>query len=214
MEAELVKDLPAGEKGGWQYEPKWDGFRCLAFRDGGEVTLQSKAGQPLARYFPEVVESLLSLRPQRFVLDSELVVTVKGMLSFDDLLMRIPPAESRVKKLAAATPATMVVFDLLVDDTGESLISLPLARRRERLESFASKFFPTSENIRLSPAATDPAAAMAWLRGTGGSLDGVVAKRLDLPYMSGERTGMRKIKVLKTADCVGGGFRYGTNSDE
>src|SRR5512141_545719 len=122
MEAKSVATLPSGDE--WQYEPKWDGFRCVAFRDGDLVDLQSKSGQPLARYFPEVVEALLKLKPKQFVLDSEIVVPVKGRFSFDDLLMRIHPAASRVKKLAQETPAKMIVFDLLVDDRGKSLVDL------------------------------------------------------------------------------------------
>src|SRR5438445_1383242 len=139
MEAKSVEQLPAGDT--WQYEPKWDGFRCLAFRDGDRVDLQSKSGQPLGRYFPELVEALLKLKPKQFVIDSEIVVPVKGKFSFDDLLMRIHPAASRVKKLSQETPAKMIVFDLLVDDRGKLLIDLPLKERRKKLEAFAKKCF-------------------------------------------------------------------------
>ena len=209
MEAQLVDELPEGA--GWQFEPKWDGFRCLAFRDGADVYLQSKAGQPLSRYFPEIVEAVSALKPQRFVLDGELVVPVKGILSFDDLLMRIHPAASRIKKLATDTPAVMVVFDLLVNEEGKSLIGETLRERRSALESFADRYIREKGLIQLSPAAHSSDAARSWLKGAGGSLDGVMAKRLEMPYMSGERTGMQKVKVLKTADCVVGGFRYAAN---
>src|SRR5207244_5653297 len=121
----------------WQYEPKWDGFRCIAFRDGDRVDLQSKSGQPLSRYFPEIVEALLKLKPKQFVLDGEIVVPVDGRLSFDDLLMRIHPAASRVRKLAKEHPATLIVFDLLVDDRGKSLVAAPLPDRRKKLDTFA-----------------------------------------------------------------------------
>src|SRR2546422_9394990 len=140
MEAKSVEQLPAGDT--WQYEPKWDGFRCLAFRDGDRVDLQSKSGQPLGRYFPELVEALLKLKPKQFVIDGEIVVPVKGKFSFDDLLMRIHPAASRVKKLSEETPAKMIVFDLLVDVRGKSLVDLSLKERRTNLDAFAKKYFP------------------------------------------------------------------------
>ena len=138
MEARVVDAIPLG--GDRQYEPKWDGFRCLAFRDGDRVELQSKAGEPLARYFPEVVAHLLALAARRFVLDGELVIPSGESISFDDLLQRIHPAESRVRKLSAETPALLVVFDLLVDEAGRSLVDAPLADRRERLEEFATRY--------------------------------------------------------------------------
>src|ERR1700761_620827 len=134
MEAKLVDEIPHGEL--WQYEPKWDGFRCLAFRDGDKVELQSKAGQPLGRYFPEVVEALLALKSEKFVLDGEIVILQNGHLSFDDLLQRIHPAASRIKKLSVKTPSTLLVFDLLVDDRSHSLVGETQAERRERLELF------------------------------------------------------------------------------
>jgi ATP-dependent DNA ligase len=210
MEALLVDRLPSGSQ--WQYEPKWDGFRCLAFRDGDEIYLQSKSGQPLARYFPEVVERLRSLKAHQFVLDAEIVIPVAKKLSFDDLLQRIHPAESRIKKLSREFPATLIVFDLLADADGRSLIEEPLQKRRKKLEEFAAKHFAGIDSIRLSPATTDTEVAKGWLRNAGGALDGVIAKRAELPYKSGDRTGMQKIKVLRTADCVIGGFRYATNS--
>jgi ATP-dependent DNA ligase len=210
MEALLVEKVPEGDD--WQYEPKWDGFRCLAFRDGDSVELQSKSGQPLARYFPEIVENVRKLAPSRFILDGEIVIPVGKAFSFDDLLQRIHPAESRVRKLAKEFPATLIVFDLLADELGKSLVGEKLAVRRRRLEAFARKYFKDEAAITLSPATTEAAAAKKWLSGVGLTLDGVVAKRLDLPYRSGDRTGMQKIKLMRTADCVVGGFRYGTGS--
>src|SRR5213078_3128393 len=153
MEARSVGQLPSGSD--WQYEPKWDGFRCVAFRDGDRVDLQSKSGQPLARYFPEVVEALLKLKAKQFVLDGEIVVPIKGKFSFDDLLMRIHPAASRVKKLAQETPAKLIVFDLLVDDRGRTLVNLPLSERRKKLDAFATKYFAKNKSIELSPCTCD-----------------------------------------------------------
>jgi ATP-dependent DNA ligase len=206
-----VKAIPIGA--GWQYEPKWDGFRCLAFRDGEKVDLQSKSGQPLAKYFPEVVEALLKLKAGKFVLDGELVIPIGNGLSFDDLLMRIHPASSRIQKLARETPAQFIVFDLLVDDAGKPIFDQPLSRRRARLATFERKYLRNNKTIDVSPATEDVALAREWLDSSGIKLDGVIAKRLDLPYQSGERTGMQKVKKLRTADCVVGGFRYGTNSN-
>src|SRR6478672_10785105 len=139
MEAKSVEKLPADDN--WQYEPKWDGFRCLAFRDGDQVELQSKSGQPLARYFPEIVDAVLKLKATRFVIDGEIVVPVKGKFSFDDLLMRIHPAASRIKKLAQETPAKLIVFDQLVDERGKPTVDLSLEQRRKRLDAFANKYF-------------------------------------------------------------------------
>ena len=206
MEAKSVAQLPAGDT--WQYEPKWDGFRCLAFRDGDQVDLQSKSGQPLGRYFPELVEALLKLKSKQFVLDGEIVVPVKGKLSFDDLLMRIHPAASRIKKLAQETPAKLIVFDLLVDDRGRKIVDDPLTARRKKLDVFAKKYFSKNKSIELSPQTHDLKIAKSWLAGAGGDVDGVIAKRLDVPYQSGNRHGMVKVKRLRTADCVVGGFRY------
>src|SRR5579871_909744 len=149
MEAKSVAELPRGE--GWQYEPKWDGFRCLAFRRGDQVLLQSKAGQPLGRYFPEVVQALGRLGARQFVLDGEIVIFAGEHLSFDDLLLRIHPAESRIRKLSAESPATLLCFDLLVDEKGKSLLDLPLTERRKRLQEFFRGMAKT-ERIRLSPA--------------------------------------------------------------
>lgn len=207
MDAELVHELPRG--GEWQYEPKWDGFRCLAFRSGPRVELQAKSGKSLGRFFPDVVAMLGSLKASRFVIDSELVIPVEGgALSFEELQMRLHPAASRVRMLAAAHPATMIAFDLLVDDAGRSLVDKPLRERRKALERFHARFARSVGRLRLSPAATDPKHALSWLRRTGAALDGIVAKRLDLGYRSGERTGMVKVKTVRTADCVVGGFRY------
>jgi ATP-dependent DNA ligase len=207
MEADTAETLPDG--GRWQYEPKWDGFRCLAFRDGATVRLQSKAGKPLGRYFPDVVESLLAVKAPRFVLDGEIVIPVDGRLSFDELLLRVHPAASRVRTLVAAHRARLVVFDLLVDERGRALVDLPLSQRRDRLEQFARRWFTSNKGLVLSRATTRLATARTWLAGGGdGDLDGVVAKRTELPYRSGERDGMLKVKRMRTADCVVGGFRY------
>ena len=206
MEALLVGDLPTGDQ--WQYEPKWDGFRCLAHRDGDKVELMSKAGKPLSRYFPDLVEKLLQLKAKRFVLDGEIVIPVDGSLSFDELLLRIHPAKSRVDKLAAEHPASFIVFDLLVDAKGNSLVELTLAERRAELERFVSANVKGELSIHLSPATTNTATVTKWFRSVGGGLDGVIAKRVDLPYMTGERTGMQKVKSMRTAECVVGGFRY------
>ena len=206
MEAKSVEKLPSGDN--WQYEPKWDGFRCLAFRDGDQVALQSKSGQPLARYFPEVVDAVLKLKARQFVIDGEIVVPVNGKFSFDDLLMRIHPAASRIKKLAQETPAKLIVFDQLVDERGKPLVDLKLEQRRKKLDAFAKRVFPKNKSIELSPCTDDLKIAKDWLAGAGVDLDGVIAKRIDMPYPSGNRHGMVKVKRLRTADCVVGGFRY------
>ena len=210
MEAQLVEAIP--HEKGWQYEPKWDGFRCLAFKDGEKVELQSKAGQPLARYFPEIVEAVRALRPGKFVLDGEIVVPVNGELSFDELLLRIHPAESRVRKLSAERPALYIVFDLLVDDRGTALIEHPLHERRRRLETFASKFLKGESRVRLSPATGDFELAKRWFASAGHNLDGVIAKQCEADYCSGDRTGMVKVKNMRTAECVVAGFRYGSKA--
>src|SRR5215211_1397244 len=148
MEAKPVDEIPIGDQ--WQYEPKWDGFRCLAFREGDDVYLQSKAGQPLARYFPDVAAALARLRAPRFVLDGELVIPMDGALSFDALQLRLHPAASRVQKLAAAHPALLIVFDLLADEKEDSYLSLDLSARREKLEHFAGRHLARHEAVRLS----------------------------------------------------------------
>jgi ATP-dependent DNA ligase len=205
MEARLVEEIPVGY--GWQYEPKWDGFRCIAFRDSNKIYLQSKAGQPLARYFPDVVDAIASLPQQRFVLDGELVVPVRGALSFDELQLRLHPAASRVQKLARAHPAIYIVFDLLAEN-GQSYLNRNLRERRRFLERFARLNLRSAKNICLSPAATDYRVASKWFKKAGGDLDGVMAKRLDAEYASGERTAVVKVKQIRTVDCVVGGFRY------
>ena len=212
MDARLVDEIP--EDPVWQYEPKWDGFRCLAFRDGKKVTLQSKSGQALGRYFPEVVAELAELDADKFVIDSELVVPSGNALSFDALLQRIHPAASRIARLSVETPAVMICFDLLVDSDGISLVEKPLKIRRERLERFIRKFAPSRERIVLSPATPNVKLARRWFAGVGAALDGVVVKRLDLPYQSGNRNGMVKVKNIRTADCVVGGFRYASKGGE
>ena len=205
MEALSVGELPTGE--GWQYEPKWDGFRCLAFRDGQDLFLQSKSGQPFARYFPEVAAALLRLKATRFVLDGELVVPLDGLLSFDSLLQRIHPAASRVERLAAETPALFITFDVLATAEKPGLWEQPLATRRANLERFARRYFQ-ADDIKLSPATTDVSVARKWWKRVGDNLDGLVCKRLDLPYRAGTRDGMVKVKQRRTVDCVVGGFRY------
>src|SRR5437588_3590941 len=209
MEARSVDEIPIGP--GWQYEPKWDGFRCLAFRRGNDVYLQSKSGQPLARYFPDIAAVLLNLPAKKFVLDGELVIDVGGRFSFDELQLRLHPAASRVQKLAAAHPATLIVFDLLENDAGKSLLKVPLRERRIALEKFAAKNLKLAA-VKLSPATTSLAQAKRWFEKAGGNLDGIIAKRLDAAYASGERTAMVKVKNIRTADCVVGGFRYASGA--
>jgi ATP-dependent DNA ligase len=210
MEAKLTRELP--QQRGWQFEPKWDGFRCLAFRAGAEVDLRAKSGKPLARYFPEVVAFLKALKPNPFVLDGELAIPLDGTLSFDALQMRIHPAESRIKRLSVETPAILILFDMLLDEKGRSLIEEPLNKRRAALERFF-KMVGAVKGLRLSPSTMQRSQAERWLNEAGGSLDGVVAKRSDGPYLPGERA-MLKVKRLRTADCVVGGFRYESGSDQ
>ena len=212
MEAKLVEALPEGstsDGGAWRFEPKWDGFRVLAFRDGDEVELQSKAEKPLGRYFPEVVELVRGLSADRFVLDGEMIIPADGTISFDALQMRLHPAESRIRRLARETPARIVLFDCLAME-GEALIEAPLTRRREALEAFHAR---AGGDLILSPYTDDRAEAQGWLRGAGAALDGVIAKRADAPYQPGERA-MLKVKCLRTADCVVGGFRYASGKRE
>lgn len=202
MEAKLAGALP--EEGGWQFEPKWDGFRCLAYRDGDAVRLLSKAGKPLGRYFPEVVAMLATLAAERFVLDGELVIPFGRTLSFGALQARLHPAESRIRKLSVETPAQFMLFDCLqLGD--ERMVDLPLRARRGRLERFHAHHGTAA--LRLSPMSHAAADAAAWLARSGGALDGVVAKPLDEPYRPGERA-MLKVKQHRSADCVVGGFRY------
>jgi ATP-dependent DNA ligase len=206
MEALSVDQVPSGA--GWQYEPKWDGFRCLAFRDGDNIELQSKSGRPLTRYFPEVVEALREVEAPAFVLDGEIVVPHDGAFSFDALLQRIHPAPSRIRRLAAETPALLIVFDLLAGADGAAITQRPLVERRAALEAFARRFLRGTPRIRLSPATASLREAKSWLKDVGPTLDGIIAKRSELAYASGTRIGMQKIKSYRSADCVVGGFRY------
>jgi ATP-dependent DNA ligase len=202
MEALLVEELPTGE--GWQFEPKWDGFRCVAVRDGEEVALWSKSGKPLGRYFPEILAMFARLETKRFILDGELLIETEGTISFDALQARLHPAASRIEKLSLATPARFVAFDCLAEDD-LALGEAPLAKRRAALEALLAR--EDEPSLSLSPATTDAAQALGWLSQSGAALDGVIAKRLDQDYRPGERA-MLKVKVRRTADCVVGGFRY------
>jgi ATP-dependent DNA ligase len=206
MEGASVKSIPTGPE--WQYEPKWDGFRCLAFRDGSRIELQSKSMKSLARYFPDLAAELQRLKATRFAIDGEIVIPVAKQFSFDLLLQRIHPAASRVAKLSKEYPARLIIFDLLVNARGRNLTPLPLTTRREELEAFAKKFFANTPAIVLSPATRDIRTAKRWSDRKRQTLDGVIAKRLDLEYRSAERDGMQKIKRMETAECVVGGFRY------
>jgi ATP-dependent DNA ligase len=205
MEALPAQELPSGP--GWQYEPKWDGFRCIAFRDGAKIHLESKSSKPLTRYFPELVDALADLKATKFVLDGEIVIPVDGNPSFDHLLMRIHPAASRVLKLSKQTPSVFIIFDLLVDGSGRLLVKHSLRDRRKTLEKFAKQYIRKDSLLRLSPVTDQLSTARKWFH-MGVGLDGIVAKRTDLGYQSGNREGMRKIKTQRTADCVVGGFRY------
>jgi ATP-dependent DNA ligase len=209
MEAKSAAALPEGDN--WQYEPKWDGFRCLVFKSGGNVELRAKSGKPLGRYFPEMVAMFGALDADHFVLDGELVIEIDGRLAFDALQMRLHPAASRIRKLANDTPARFSMFDLLAMD-GKSLIDEPLSARRARLEAFA-KQIETIKSLTLSTCTLDLEQARDWLSTSGGATDGVVAKDRTLPYLAGERA-MIKVKRLRTADCVVGGFRYESDSNE
>jgi len=195
--AKSRRDLPEGE--GWCYEPKWDGFRTIVFRDGDEVHLQSRNGKPMNRYFPEIVEQALALPAERFVLDGEMVVIVDGIQEFDLLSQRIHPAASRVERLRQETPAGLVAFDLLADGE-ETLLELPFTERRKRLAELVA------DPVELTPATDDPEGAGQWLAGTG---EGVIAKESSAPYLPGERVGMVKIKRVRTADTVVVAFRFG-----
>ncbi|BAB54870.1 ATP-dependent DNA ligase [Mesorhizobium japonicum] len=205
MEARAAGVLPRDD-GPWQYEPKWDGFRCLAFKAGKAVDLRAKSGKPLGRYFPELMAALSALAATEFVIDGEIIIEIEGRASFDALQMRLHPAESRIRKLSRETPARLVVFDMLVAPEGRPRMELPLRDRRAEAEDLVAK--AKTKTLRLSPATTSLATADNWLKGAGsGSIDGVVAKLLNGPYRPGERA-MVKVKRLRTADCVVGGFRY------
>jgi ATP-dependent DNA ligase len=204
MEAKLVSELP--KDAGWQYEPKWDGFRCLAFRAGDEVEIKAKSGKSLSRFFPEVLENLRALAAKAFALDGELVIPVEGGLSFDALQMRLHPAASRIARLSVETPATFIVFDCLLRKPGQSLLAKPFDERRAALEGLFEDLREHS-GLSITSCTHELRKAKKWLGDRQASVDGVVAKRLALPYQPGERA-MLKIKNLRTADCVVGGFRY------
>jgi ATP-dependent DNA ligase len=206
MEARTVAALPSG--GGWQYEPKWDGFRCLVYRDGARVDLRSKTGTSLNRYFPDLVAAAEGLRAPRFVIDGEIIVPVDGRMSFSELQLRLHPAASRVATLAKAHPVVFMMFDLLLGPTGRPLLEQPLSARRAQLERLV-KSLGKSGAFRLSPSTTSAREAERWLSQPDSALDGLIAKRLDVPYLPGARDAMVKFKRRKTADCVVGGFRYG-----
>jgi ATP-dependent DNA ligase len=210
MDARLAEALPT-EPHKWQFEPKWDGFRCLVFKEGRAIEIRGKSGKPLGRFFPEVVALLSGLPPERFVVDGELVVEIEGQLSFDALQMRLHPAESRIRKLATESPGQLVLFDMLMSPDGEDMTGLPFAERRRALEAFG-KTAARRGRLIITPFTLETAQAEQWLAGYSGT-DGVVAKRLDGPYESGERA-MIKVKRLRTADCVVGGFRYESHSRE
>src|SRR3954468_19937851 len=212
MEARSVDAIPRGPE--WQYEPKWDGFRCLLSRDAGSVALRSKSGEDLTRYFPELAEAALRLKATQFTLDGEIVVPHGKTFSFDDLLQRIHPAASRITKLSQQTPALYLAFDLLATAKDSKLAEQSLGKRRPALEAFARTQFKSQTTFRLSPATTNYVTAKKWLAQAGGGFDGVIAKRLDLPYQGGNREGMQKIKNFRSADCIVGGFRYATNKME
>jgi ATP-dependent DNA ligase len=201
MEAKLVDDLPDEE--GWQFEPKWDGFRALVFREGNEVEILSKSGKPLSRYFPEVIAMVAAVDRQAFTLDGELILPIGDVLSFDALQARLHPAASRIERLSRETPAQLMLFDCLMLD-GTSLLDMPLTERRQRLDQFHAAHGEAS--LLLSDCTGDIAAARSWLAHAGGALDGVVAKRVNEPYRPGERA-MLKVKQHRSADCVVGGFR-------
>ena len=207
MEALLAAELPEGE--GWQFEPKWDGFRCLARREADEVTLTSKSGKPLGRYFPDIVEMLGTLKSKQFLLDGELIIPVGDALSFDALQLRLHPAQSRVRKLVAEHPAELMLFDAL-EIGGKKLANEPLSRRRAALEKFIAT--NSAPRLHLSPMTLERKTAEEWLERSGGAFDGVIAKKRDLEYRSGERA-MIKVKQQRTADCVVGGFRYAEKKD-
>ena len=206
MEAKLVTELPT--EAGWQFEPKWDGFRCLAYRAGGDVEIKAKSGKSLSRFFPEVLENLRAASPKTFVLDGELVIPVDGALSFDALQMRLHPAASRIERLSKETPATFIVFDCLLRKARQSLLLAAFEQRRAALEALFEGIVEEA-GLTITPFTRDMRKAEKWLNDRQVSVDGVVAKRLDLPYRPGERA-MLKVKRLRTADCVVGGFRYET----
>ena len=204
MEAKAIDRLP--DDGGWQFEPKWDGFRCIAFKADGAVALQAKSGKPIGRFFPEVIAALDALTAKTFVLDGELIVPSASGFDFDALGQRIHPAASRIARLAVETPALYAAFDMLVTPRGRDISSEPLSERRDALERFCALHANERDPV-LGPATRDVAQARDWLANVETRTDGVIAKRLADPYRFGERA-MLKIKRRRTADCVVGGFRY------
>lgn len=203
MEALSVGDLPKGKN--WVYEPKWDGFRCLAYKDAKGIDLRSKSGKPLNRYFPDIVAALQKIREKAFTLDGELIVMKDGRLSFSELQLRLHPSAKRVAMLSERHPAAFVVFDDLSDP------GLPFAGRRASLETFIGKY--GNDIIQLSPQTGSLASANKWLKSMRGTIDGIIAKDITLPYAPGERR-MQKWKMIRTADCVVGGFRYASGKKE
>jgi ATP-dependent DNA ligase len=208
MEAKMVGALPTGP--GWQYEPKWDGFRAIASRSGDAIEIMSKSGKSLARYFPEIMAVLAATHERDFVVDGELILPIGEILSFDALQARLHPAESRIARLAVETPAKLMLFDCLAL-AGKELIVAPLEERRTAIERFHAA--EGNSALLLSPATADERQAVSWLENSGGALDGVIAKPLGAPYAPGERA-MRKMKQHRTADCVVGGFRRSKNGPE
>lgn len=211
MEALVVGELPKGKE--WRYEPKWDGFRCLAQKRDPTVTLRSKSGRPLERYFPDIVHLLEKLPAKTFLLDGELLVEGEKGYSFSDLQLRLHPAASRVQMLAKKQPATFVIFDILETEDDQTLMSAPLFQRRHLLEQFYETYCSKEKAIRLSPQTDSLSEAMDWLSSSGWDIDGIVAKKNTDTYVPGERV-MQKYKPMRTADCVVGGFRYGKDSNE
>jgi ATP-dependent DNA ligase len=204
MEAELVAELPAAE--GWQYEPKWDGFRGVLENDGGDLALWSRNGRPLLRYFPELAP-LGELLPPHSALDGEIVIERNGVLDFDAMQMRLHPAESRVRRLAGEIPAQFVAFDLLLWD-GDEVWRRPLEERRAELERRGT-------GVQLSPISHDRDEAQTWLNGLeAAGLDGVICKRLGIPYLPGSREGVVKVKPHRTADCVVVGIRWKSKAEQ
>jgi ATP-dependent DNA ligase len=202
MLAKLARAIPTGD--GWLFEPKWDGFRCIVYRDGDRLELVSRQLRPLGRYFPELLAPLAAALPERCAVDGEIVVPdARGRgLDFDALLQRIHPARSRIDRLAAETPARYVAFDLLAVD-GEGLLDVPFERRRIRLEQLLAR----NATVHLTPASVDPATAQRWFeRFEGAGLDGIVAKRLDGVYEPGKRA-LLKVKHERTAECAVPGYR-------
>jgi ATP-dependent DNA ligase len=211
MEAKAADSIPSDD-GLWQYEPKWDGFRCLVFKADDAVDLRAKSGKPLGRYFPELVSAMRDLDTRHFVVDGEIVIDIDGSLSFEALQARLHPAESRIRKLSLETPATLILFDMLAAPGGRVIIEEPLVGRRQAIEAFVAS--AERPELRLSESTHHSAAAEQWLKSAGhGSTDGVVAKPLAELYRPGERA-MIKVKRLRTADCVVGGFRYLAGGNE